>query len=346
MSMLSAALAALLLAPPVLARADSGAGLAEPASSFLASLTESERRDATWGFESAERGDVHFAPFGMDGVRLGELPDASRELGEALLAATLSPSGYARVQTIRDLERDVLAIESERFFGFATRWMRDPGRYFWAFFGEPANDRSWAFRLEGHHLSLHVTSVPGSPPATTPLFLGAQPRVVPEGLPSAGAAALGEEERLARALYASLDPVQRSAATLPYQDDRGHMLGQVARLEGPVPVGVARSALRAPQRRLLDGLVDSFAGLFSASIAAARREEVARQQDLYFAHVESEDPAHAYYTRVSGPGLLIEIDNTTDGDHVHAVWHRPGGDFADDLLAQHWEREHGVALVR
>jgi hypothetical protein len=224
--------------------------------------------------------------------------------------------------------------------------MRDPGRYFWAFFGGPANDQPWAFRLEGHHLSLHVTSVPGSPPATTPLFLGAQPRVVPEGLPSEGAAALGEEERLARALYASLDPAQATAATLPYQDDRGHMLGQVARLEGPAPIGVARSALRAPQRQLLDDLVDSFAGLWAAPIAAARRQELAAVRELHFAHVESEDPPHAYYTRISGSGLLIEIDNTTDGDHVHAVWHRPGADFADDLLARHWEREHGVAIAR
>jgi hypothetical protein len=50
--------------------------------------------------------------------------------------------------------------------------------------------------------------------------------------------------------------------------------------------------------------------------------------------------------RVSGPGLLIEIDNTEGGDHVHAVWHRPGADFGDDLLARHLRTAHGVTMVR
>ena len=57
----SALVAAFLLALPVFARADSDGNLAEPASAFLASLTESERNDATWDFDSAERSDVHYA---------------------------------------------------------------------------------------------------------------------------------------------------------------------------------------------------------------------------------------------------------------------------------------------
>lgn len=337
--------AGLILSFPALTHAE--LDLAEPAAALLGSLSASEHEDATWAFDSSERGDVHFAPFGLDGVRLGDLSSASQDLAEALLGRTLSPIGQERVQMIRNLERDVQAMERGRFFGFATRWMREPGRYFWAFFGQPRDDRPWAFRLEGHHLSLNVTSVPGAPPATTPLFLGAQPRSVPEGMPSAGAAALGEEERLARALYASLDSGQREAATLPYDDDRGLMLGQVARLDAPAPVGVARAALRPEQRELLEALLDRFSGFFSPAIAAARRTEIAQARDqLYFAFVASDDPPHAYYTRVSGPDLLIEIDNTTDGDHVHAVWHRPGADLGDDLLARHWQEVHGIALRR
>ena len=30
------------------------------------------------------------------------------------------------------------------------------------------------------------------------------------------------------------------------------------------------------------------------------------------------------------------MDNTTDGDHVHAVWHDGENDFGDDLLAAHY----------
>ena len=43
------------------------------------------------------------------------------------------------------------------------------------------------------------------------------------------------------------------------------------------------------------------------------------------------------------PGMLIDIDNTEDGDHVHAVWHSSAGDFGDDLLARHWCSEYAYA---
>ncbi len=123
--------------------------------------------------------------------------------------------------------------------------LRDPGRYFWALFGEPDRASPWGYRYEGHHLSLNVTVTPDGV-ATTPLFIGSQPRVVPEGLdvgPPAGTAVLGEEERLARALYAALDDDQRRRATLDYEADRGLMIGQVARIDSTRPVGVARRDL-------------------------------------------------------------------------------------------------------
>jgi len=319
---------------------------AQAATALLASLPADQRDDATWPFGDSERSDIRYAPIWLDGVRDDALSPSSQQLTDELLAASLSPAGRERVELIRELERAVLALERERWWGFATRWLRDPGRYLWAFFGEPGQG-PWAFRLEGHHLSLHLTEVPGRAPASTPLFLGARPRVVPEGLPAAGSAALGEEERLARELYASLDPEQRAAATLPYAGDRDHLLGQVARLEDPEPVGIRRADLRRDQRELLDAFLDRFAALWAEPIAAARRAEIAAAREhLRFAHVEADDPPHAFYTRVSGPGLLLEIDNTTDGDHVHAVWHRPGSDFGDDLLARHLRRHHGVALGR
>jgi hypothetical protein len=330
-----------LLAAPLLAAANPPSDLARSANALLHSLSDAQRKDMTWSFEDSERSDVHFAPFGLDGVRQDSLSPESQDLAEALLATALSRAGHERVREIRDLERDVREIDGRRIWGAATRWMRDPGRYFWAFFGDPEDGGAWGFRLEGHHLSINVTSVPGAPPATTPLFLGAQPRVVPEGLPSAGVAALGEEERLARELYASLDSEQRAAATLPYEGDRSLMRGQVARIDAHKPVGVARSDLSGQQRELLDALVDRFADLWSEPIAKARRAEIERARGrLHFAFVEADDPPNAYYTRVSGPGLLIEIDNTTDGDHVHAVWHRPGADFGDDLLARHLRLAH------
>jgi hypothetical protein len=334
-------LGALALTAPLAAQSPD---LAAAARAFLAGLTPAERDAAHWPFADAERSDVQYAPVRLDGLRHGDLAQEGYERGEQVLRTALSRAGYDKVAAIRLLERDVREAESTLLRPFG---LRDPGRYFWAFFGEPGDGSPWAFRYEGHHVSLNVTSVPGRPPASTPLFLGAQPRVASASSPSAGVAALGEEERLARMLYAALDAAQRAKATLPYASDRGHMIGQVARLAPPSPLGLARSAMNERQQAPLDALLETLASFWSEPIARARRAELAAARaELHFAFAESDDPPDAFYVRVSGPGVLIEIDNTEGGDHVHAVWHRPGADFADDLLARHWSEEHGVQLAR
>ena len=103
-------------------------------------------------------------------------------------------------------------------------------------------------------------------------------------------------------------------------------------------------------RALLDALVERFVGVFDESTAAARRAEIeeAGRDALHFgfalAPAEAGEPRDAFYARVQGPRTLIEIDNTSDGDHVHAVWHDVHGDFGDDLLAAHWRRDHGIVI--
>ena len=318
--------------------------LADRAGGFLAAMDLRQREAGSWAFTDRERFDIHYAPIDLEGVRHGELSDTAKKSGEGLLAAVLSARGHEKTRAIRNLELDIRELESGRS---GVGEFRDPERYYWAVFGEPAVDAAWGFRFEGHHLSLNVTATPGQPAATLPLFLGAQPRLVPGGLPSAGVAALGEEERLARELYDSLDQSRRAVATLAYKRDRGHMLGQVSTLRDPASVGLPRRDMNDDQRELLDAFLARFAGLWNAEIEAARLEEIdAAREGLHFAFVAADDPPFSFYVRVSGPGVLIEIDNTAGGDHLHAVWHSPGADFGEDLLAAHLERHHGVLAHR
>jgi hypothetical protein len=95
----------------------------------------------------------------------------------------------------------------------------------------------------------------------------------------------------------------------------------------------------------VDRLVALFAGFFADEIAAARIAEIdaAGRAALRFAWAEAAEPPGAFYFRLAGPRTLIEADNTSDGDHVHAVWHDLESDFGDDLLARHYEAEHRVA---
>ncbi len=327
------------------AAADPGAlqaALASRAQALLSALPEAQRRAIAWSFADPERRDIHYAPIFLEGVPLGELEPAPRSLAEELLATALSARGVEKVRTIRELELAVLEKERRSVRGLVTRWLRDPGRYLLAFFGEPSRDAPWGFRFEGHHVSLHVTSRPGSAPATTPLFLGAEPRRVPDGWPSAGVAALGEEESLARRLVSSLDPAQRARATLDYRGGRALLLGEVRTLTASEAIGLRRDAMSVEQRALLDALIESFVSNWSGPIAAARRAEIdaAGRDSLRFAWAEASEPEGAFYLRVQGPSLLLEIDNTEDGDHVHAIWHDPRRDFGADPLALHRQRAH------
>ena len=312
--------------------------LSDAASSFLATLNADEHAEATWPFQDRERLDIHYAPVDLEGLRHGGLEAPKHQAGEDLLARTLSARGLEKVRAIRLLERDVRALEAglSRPAGF-----RDPGRYHWAFFGTPTVDAPWGYRYEGHHLSLNITAVPDKPAASMPLFLGAQPREVPAGLPSAGVAALGKEEALARELYASLDDDQRDLATLPFKAGRGHMVGQVPTLASPAPVGLPFPRMMPAQQGQLIALLREFATFWNTAIAAERLAEIdAARDSLHFAFVARDDPPFSFYVRIQGQGVLLEIDNTAGGDHVHAVWHRPGDDFGQNLLAAHLRQHH------
>lgn len=321
--------------------------LTEAGTTLLERMTPGQRDAASWQFAAAEREDIHFAPFPLDGVEHGELSPAASAQAEALLELALSKRGTATLRQVRDLELAVLEKEKDRFWAFLMRGIRDPGRYFLAFFGEPSETEAWGFRYEGHHLSLNLTAVPDAPLATTPLFLGAEPRVVPQGWPSAGVAVLGEEERLARELHATLPAALRAGATLDFESGRRLLLGQERRVEPTAPVGITRAEMPSAQQAQLDQLVERFIGLFAEAAAAAQRArlEAAGRDSLRFAFASGAEPENAYYVRVQGPTLLIELDNTSDGDHVHAVWHDVENDFGDDVLARHLRDDHGMSLV-
>jgi hypothetical protein len=337
----------LLLAAGASDAAELAARLATTAASLRDALPEDARADALYPFDDDERADIRFAPLLLQGARHGELPDAAGSLAEELLAVSLSPRGLEKARQIRRNELVLAKEDVGRWVpDFLVTRFRDPGRYFVALFGEPAASTPWGFRYEGHHLSLNLTVAPGAVPAATPLFLGAEPHVVPAGEPDAGAAVLGDEEAAARALLAALPEALRARATLPYADDRELMLGQVRRIARAEGVGVARGEAPPEAQVQFDRLLDLFADLFAAEIAAARRAEIdaAGRDAIRFAWAEAPEPPGAFYWRLQGPRTLIEMDNTTDGDHVHAVWHDAPNDFGDDLLAAHYLREHHLAL--
>ena len=196
---------AALVAGAVVALDRSSSAMADAATRFLASLTPDERQRASFPFDSADRTRWHYIPtemFDRKGLTLKDMTEEQRKLARDLLRAGLSQRGYLTATSIMDLETVLRGLEDGRL-------VRDPERYFFSIFGTPSTHDTWGWRVDGHHVSLHFTSVNGTLVAASPTFFGSNPAEVRDG-PKKGLRILGTEEDAARALLAALDPGGRS----------------------------------------------------------------------------------------------------------------------------------------
>jgi hypothetical protein len=292
------------------------------AAALLATLDERQRADGTRSFAAeADRRWIEYRPSPRPGLLLAGLGTETRKAVFRLVATGLSPAAFAQTMAIIGLE-EVL----DRHEGYGRG--RHSEDYRILLFGTPGDDR-WGWRFEGHHLSVTMTVADGviSP---APVFLGANPaRVDIAGRPALRP--LGVEEDLGLELLMSLTPAARDRAIVSADapwDIHTSVQPRVAAIE---PRGVARQDLRPDERARLDQLTAAYLGRLPAALA-----ERLHTEELHFAW---EGPARSgvrHYYRIQGPDLLIEFDQTADGDgHAHTVLRRPQGDFGGDILAAH-----------
>lgn len=342
---LAGALVVCLHAPNVADAADAAVEISAAAVAFHDSLPADHAREAAYAFEDEERFDLRLAPFFLEGLALADMDEASKAHVGDLLEASLGPVGRKKADQIRRLEDEVLRQEEGTLLGWfaGLAGIRGDEAYFLSLYGDPAGADPWGYRFDGHHLSVNFTVV-GDRVSPTPLFLGAQPRVIPPGgIGPAGLRVLAAEEDAARALYESLDEGQRATATLPLQSDRGAFLGGDRIDPADPPKGIAASGLTPEQRALLDALLDAYLQNVAPSIAARERARIdaSGRDALHFAWAGSTTPGAEIYYRLHGPTVLIEFDNTVDGaEHIHTLWRDPSGEFGADLLRHHHDAAH------
>lgn len=310
------------------------------AQAFLESLSPDQRRAVTAPFDTPNYRVWTYLPGPRAGLALIDMDESQRELAIELLATGLSDRGLQTAETIRWLESVLRDFErSTRRSG----WQRRHPLHFWVrVLGDPRSDRPWAWRLNGHHLAVHITVV-GGKLAGTPQFFGANPAQVLTG-PHEGHRTLPAEEDLARELLASLDPTLRASAVVASvaPDDiltRADPLADLSR----VPVGLTYGDMPATARDLLTRLIRLYVERVTPEIAddAWRRTQAAGLEGVTFAWAGSQEQGMGHYYSVSGPTFLLEYDNTQhNANHVHTVWRDLAGDWGIDLLAEHYHSHH------
>jgi hypothetical protein len=324
-------------APALAQTADAArAVMAGAATAWLTALTADGRRRAVFPFADKERLNWGYVPRRREGLPFKDMTPAARAAAHELMKASLSAVGYDKAVNVIQLEGVLRQLET--FGGL----LRDPDSYAVTVFGTPGSGAPWGWRLEGHHLSLNFTLVPGKPIAATPAFLGANPAAVRGGA-HAGLRTLAREEDHARALAQSMDAAQRGRMVIG-----GQSLGDI--VAGPsrsdrltTPAGVAAADLGPTQREQLVRLIEEYARNMRAEVAddELKRLREAGLERVHFAWAGPLEPGHAHYYRIHGPTVLIELDNTqNDANHIHSVWHDPRNDFGADALRAHYRSGH------
>jgi len=295
------------------------------ADAFLSTLNEKQRSAVLYKFDDdKQRARWSNLPIGMvprGGLSLGELSDAQRAAALALVASTLSPRGYEKVEQIRDADDAFKAIAGdERLFG--------KNLYYISILGTPSEKYSWMLQFGGHHLALNIT-IMGEHGVITPSLTGVQPGAYKAN--GKTVRPLGQENDKAFALLNALDDSQRKQAILNYRV-ADLVLGPGHDGQTIQPEGLKVSAMNEKQRAMLFDLISEWSGIVNDSFAAARMQEIkAGLDDMWFAWsgpttVEPGKNGTSYY-RIQGPKLVIEYAPQRGEDHVHTIYRDPTNDY-------------------
>ncbi len=278
------------------------------------------------------------------GLLLEDLAERLRDRALTLLAATLSPQGYATARGVMKLNHTIAEItgDNEQY----GEWL-----YWLSLFGSPEGTDPWGWQIDGHDLVAHCLVV-GNQLVTTPLFWGSEPVIATTGA-HAGTMLFRAEEALGLALLTSLTPRQRLLAVLG-DELPGEVFTRAYRDNFELRYeGIAFGDLTDAQQALLLQLVEVYVGRARADHAAVKMAEVRRHLDrTHFAWIGGTGPDAVFYYRVHSPVILIEFDHLAGlvftnthptRRHIHTVVRTPNGnDYGKDLLRQHREQAHST----
>jgi hypothetical protein len=206
-------------------------------------------------------------------------------------------------------------------------------------FGQPGLRAPWAWRFEGHHLSVNATLVDGQTQVVAPLFMGSNPARVPHG-PKAGLRLLAAEEDLARELVRMLPQARRTRAILADDAFPDIITRNDPKVRSLNVEGLAAGDMSQPEQTQLRKLLHVYSDRMTESAAREQLERIERAgfDKLHFGWAGSLEPGKPHYYRVHGPTVLIEYDNTqNNANHIHSVWRDLERDFGGDLLRAHYQ---------
>lgn len=314
------------------------------AKAFLGTLEAEKLKKALFPYDSSERRNWFFTPVSRNGLPLMEMSDTQKTAALGLLKATVSTNTNETAIGIMQLEIILKQIEKLP----PNDHRRHPEKFYFSIFGTPDPQKRWGWRIEGHHISLNFSSETGKIHSGTPLFLGSNPAIVPSGYPEAGKQLLKQEETIALLLLHSLSPEQLQKAVVSdkppfdiFSSNTAHF-NDVNALKNGISFGELTKEQQHHLMRLISVYVQRYP--FGFADEFMNKIEKAGLHQLVFTWMgarEAKIGNGGHYYRIQNPVLLIEYDNTqTNANHIHTVVRDLTNDFGEDVLRNHYQKEH------
>tara|TARA_Y100000814_G_scaffold233716_1_gene177595 strand:+ start:337 stop:1329 length:993 start_codon:yes stop_codon:yes gene_type:complete len=306
----------------------------DAASSFYDNLDAKARNKALFHYLDGERIFWYYPPLNRHGLPLKDMTKKLKSLVFTLLETGLSSDAFN--QTLQIINHELILKELEIRENIKT-FVRDPERYYFTIFGNPKSKDPWGWRFEGHHVSIHFSIWSDKIISVTPLFLGVNPAEVKDG-DSKGLRILKKREDLAFELVNSMSKDQHHIATIYENTPKDIITYNSSRVTVPVVEGISWDELKIGQQKLLKLLIAEYVNQVNPNLVKSKLEYLASNtlKSVKFGWAGGINLGEAYYYRIHGGNLFIELDNYQSGaNHVHSVWRDVENDFAQDVLRKH-----------
>jgi len=314
------------------------ADLVSKANEFLSALSVPLKAKAQYKLSDDERLNWHFVPKSRNGVSFRDFNSVQRDAALSLLKTSLSAQGYQKATAIMALENVLREVENRG----ADDNYRDPLNYYLTIFGTPSEDEPWGWRFEGHHIALNFSSLNNRIESSTPSFFGSNPGIVLQGN-ERGKQVLKAETELGFSLVNSLTPAQLKSALISETALAEIISFNSRKAVALDPIGLMHNDMSDKQKENLIKLLEVYVNNYELGFSHKLMEKIKKAgiEKLSFAWAGSLKPGTGYYYRIQGPMLLIELDNTqNNANHVHSVVRDLTNDFGEDILREHYEKEH------
>ncbi len=324
--------------------------------SFIDSLTVLQKKRTMLNFADTARVKWNNLPVGLRaraGVNMGSMSDGQRKLVHRMLSASLSSQGYLKATSIMHLDNllnmfvDTMHQRKEMndtLYQFMKDLKFSHQNYYIAFFGNPATDIDWGYKLEGHHLSLNFT-FHNNQLSVTPMFVGTDPAEYPI-LEYAGWRVLSKEEDFGLKLMETLSPQQKQKATMS-REVPGDIITAAESGKRLVDYwGIKATELSVIQKEILKSIIREFVFNLGYEKAISEYNKILKAgiENVYFGWIGEYEEKKPHYYILNGPTFLIEFDNNGGprraANHIHAIWREKGNEFGEDILKKHYETEH------